>query len=117
MPVKLTNISRKITNRITYLKFLQVDRVGDKKLPLRLKLYFEDEAGQRISNENIIIADSSSSQAAKRAHREKFTLKELPYDKNKPYYLIMEDEEEPVEKIYKKIPFVIDLLISDDFIF
>jgi len=29
----------------------------------------------------------------------------------------MEDEEEPVEKIYKKIPFVIDLLISDDFIF
>ena len=115
--VKLTNISRKITNRITYLEFLQVDRVGDKKLPLRLKLYFEDEAGQRISNENIIIADSSSSQAAKRAHREKFTLKELPYDKNKPYYLIMEDEEEPVEKIYKKIPFVIDLLISDDFIF
>lgn len=115
--VKLTNISRKITNRITYLDFLQVDRVGDKKLPLRLKLYFEDEAGQRISNENIIIADSGSTQAARRAFKEKFTLKEMPYDKGKRYYLIMEDEEETVKKIYEKIPFVIDLLISDDFIF
>lgn len=115
--VQLTNISRKITNRITYLEFLQTDKVGDKKLPLKLKLYFTDEKGERISNENIIIADSRSEYLQERNFREKFTLKEMAYDRGKKYFLIMEDEEEPVEKIYEKIPIVIDLLFNDDFTF
>ncbi|AZR71958.1 TIGR02687 family protein [Anoxybacter fermentans] len=113
--VKLTNISRKITNRITYLEFFQTEKVEDKKVPLRLKLYFVDEDGNKISNENIIIADSRSSCPEERTFREKFTLKDMPYDKTKKYYLILEDEDEPVEKIYEKIPFTIDLIISDDF--
>lgn len=113
--VKLTNISRKITNRITYLEFFQTELVEDKKIPLKLKLYFEDEEGNRISNENIIIADSRSKKPQDRSYREKFTLRDMAYDKNQKYYLILEDEEETVEKIYEKIPFNIDLLISDDF--
>jgi Uncharacterized proteins of the AP superfamily len=32
--VKLTNISRKITNRITYLEFFQTEMVDEKKVPL-----------------------------------------------------------------------------------
>ncbi len=113
--VKLTNISRKITNKITYLEFFQVELAEDKKAPLRLKLYFIDETGNRISNENIIIADSRSKKPQDRTYREKFTLRDLAYDKTKKYYLILEDEEETVEKIYESIPFNIDLLISDDF--
>ncbi len=113
--VKLTNISRKITNRITYLEFFQRDLAQDKKIPLRLKLYFVDEDGNRISNENIIIADSKAEKPAARTYREKFTLKDIAYDKTRNYYLILEDEEETVEKIYDKIPFTIDLLFSDDF--
>ncbi|MCR6544418.1 BREX-1 system phosphatase PglZ type A [Dehalobacterium formicoaceticum] len=113
--VKLTNISRKITNRITFLEFFQTDIVENKKLPLRLKLYFVDEEGKRISNENVIIADSKSKNPQERTYREKFTLLDMAYDKNQKYYLILEDEEEPVEKIYERIPFTIDLLISDDF--
>jgi uncharacterized protein (TIGR02687 family) len=112
--VKLTNISRKITNRITYLEFFQTETAGDKKVPIRLKLYFVDENGERISNENIIIADSRSNNPKDRTYREKFTLKDISYDKTKKYYLVMEDEEEPVEKIYERIPFSIDLVISDD---
>ncbi|MDD2554955.1 MAG: BREX-1 system phosphatase PglZ type A [Syntrophaceticus sp.] len=112
--VKLTNISRKITNRITYLEFFQTELVEDKKLPLRLKLYFVDEEDNRISNENIIIADSRSKNPQDRTYREKFTLKDVAYDKTKKYYLILEDEEETVEKIYEKVPFIIDLLFSDD---
>lgn len=113
--VKLTNISRKITNRITYLEFFQTETVGDKKVPIRLKLYFVDENGERISNENIIIAESRSDNPKDRTYREKFTLKDISYDKTKKYYLVMEDEEEPVEKIYERIPFSIDLIISNDF--
>lgn len=112
--VKLTNISRKITNRITYLEFFQAEKVEDKRIPLRLKLYFTDEEGNRISNENIIIADSRSSNPEERTFREKFTLKDMPYDKEKKYYLILEDEDETVEKIYEKIPFNIDLAIVND---
>jgi len=39
----------------------------------------------------------------------------MAYDKNKEYYLILEDEDETVEKIYERIPFKIDLLFTDDF--
>jgi uncharacterized protein (TIGR02687 family) len=113
--VKLTNISRKITNRITYLEFFQTELVDEKKIPLKLKLYFVDEEGNRISNENIIIADSRSKNPENRTYREKFTLRDMAYDKNKEYYLILEDEDEAVEKIYERIPFTIDLLFSDDF--
>ncbi|MCK4258503.1 MAG: BREX-1 system phosphatase PglZ type A [Halanaerobiales bacterium] len=113
--VKLTNITRKLTNRITYLEFFQTQKVEDKVIPLRLKLYFEDEHGDRISNENIIIADSTSERPEQRTYREKFTLKDLKYDKGKKYYLVLEDEDESVEKIYQKIGFNIDLVFADDF--
>ena len=107
--VKLINIFRKITNRITYLGFFQAEKAEDKYVPVRLKVYFEDEDGHRISNENIIIADSRSARPEERTFREKFTLRDMPYDKGKKYCLVLEDEEETVEKIYQRIPFIIDL--------
>lgn len=113
--VKLTNISRKITSAITYLEFFQTEKVEDKKIPLRLKIYFVDEEGNRISNENIIIADSKRAEPEQRSYKEKFTLRNIVYDKTKKYYLVMEDEEETVENIYEKIPFNIDIAISNDF--
>lgn len=113
--VKLTSITRKITNTISYLEFFQTEKIEDKRVPLRLKIYFADEDGNRVSNENIIIADSKSENYEDRSFREKFVLKNRKYDKNKKYYLVLEDEEETVEKIYEKVPFIIDIAISDDF--
>jgi len=113
--VKLTSMSRKITNTITYLDFFQMEKVADKQIPLRLKVYFADEDGSRISNENIIIADSQSGKPEERTFREKFTLRSMAYDKRKTYYLILEDEEESFENIYEKIPFTIDIGIMNDF--
>jgi len=113
--VKLTNISRKITNRITFLEFFQTEKVEEKKIPIRLKLYIIDEEGKRISNEDIIIADSRSPKPEDRTFREKFTLKDQLYDKAKKYYLVVEDEDETVEKIYDKVAFMIDLAIANDF--
>jgi hypothetical protein len=97
------------------LEFFQTEVVDEKKVPLKLKLYFVDKEGNRISNENIIIADSRSKNPENRTYREKFTLRDMAYDKNKEYYLILEDEDETVEKIYERIPFKIDLLFTDDF--
>lgn len=113
--VKLTNISRKITSVITYLEFFQTEKVEDKKVPLRLKIYFSDEEGNTISNENIIIVDSKSTKPEERSYKEKFTLRNIVYDKTKKYYLVMVDEEEAVENIYEKIPFSIDIAIANEF--
>ena len=113
--VKLTNISRKITNSIFYLEFFQTEKIAEKVLPRRLSLYFLDQEGNKISNENIIIADSSSDRAEERSYKEKFTLKTSEYKKDIDYYLVLEDEEESVEKIYEKVPFKISLAITNDF--
>lgn len=110
--VKLTSLSRKITNSITYLEFFQTEKIEDKVVPCRLKVYFTDEDGNRISNENIIIADRKSDDLNERKFKEKFVLKNMKYDRLKKYYLVLEDEEE-AEKIYDRIPFMIDLVISN----
>lgn len=115
--VKLTNISRKITNSIFHLEFFQTAKIADKILSRRLILYFVDQEGNKISNENIIIADSSSDRPEERTYREKFILKSMEYKRDEDYYLLMKDEEESVEKIYEKIPYKISLAITNDFDF
>ncbi|WP_162302535.1 BREX-1 system phosphatase PglZ type A [Acetivibrio mesophilus] len=112
--VSLTSLTRKITSMITYLEFFQNEVVEEKWVPVRLKAYFSDEEGNRISNENIIIADSRSKEFADRTFKEKFTLKSGKYDKTKPYYLILADEEEKINEEVQKIKFNIDLIFNND---
>ena len=113
--LKLTNISRKITNSIFKLEFFQTDAISEKIVPRKILAYFVDEEGNKISNENKIIADSKEEDPKKRNYKEKFTLKNKKYDENEDYYLILEDQDESVEKIYEKIPFKISLAITNDF--
>lgn len=113
--LSLTNISRKITNVITYLSFFQNERLEEKVLPFRAKIYFVDEEGNRISNENIIIADSKSIEPSERMYKEKFTLKDMFYDKSKTYYLIIRDENDNVNEVYERIPFIIDIVFNRGF--
>jgi len=96
------------------LEFFQNEVVEDKWIPVHLKAYFADEEGNRISNENIIIADSRSKEFADRTFKEKFTLKSGKYDKTKPYYLVLADEEEKIDSNVQKIKFNIDLLFNND---
>lgn len=111
--VKLTTPARKITNTVTYLEFFQMEKVAEKKLPRRLRLYFTDETGNRISNENIIIADRTSSQATERTSREKFVFQAKAYDKRAVYYLIVEDEEAEKNPVYETYGFTIDIAFGD----
>lgn len=112
--ISLTSITRKITNIITYLEFFQDEKIQNKVISQRIKCYFEDELGNRISNENIIIGDSRSENPVERTYREKFVLKSMPYDKTKQYFLVMQDEED-ANGCYERIPFNIDIAIVDDF--
>ncbi|RDW17509.1 BREX-1 system phosphatase PglZ type A [Oceanobacillus arenosus] len=111
--LKLTTPTRKITNTITYLEFFQTEKVEDKRLPRRFTLYFVDEDGVHVSNENIIIADNRSSQAGERTTREKFVFKSMMYDKRKTYYLVMKDNEDGA--VYERYAFTIDIVYLDGF--
>jgi len=115
--VKLTNTSRKITNSLFNLDFFQTEKLVDKKVARTLKLYFTDEAGQKISNEQTILADRVSEKASERTFKVSFNLKNSSYNKSDKYYLILEDPEESIRKIYAKIPFTISLGIVNEFDF
>ncbi|MDU2489938.1 MAG: BREX-1 system phosphatase PglZ type A [Clostridium celatum] len=112
--VKLTSISRKITNPIVYLEFFQEEKVQERVLPVRIKCYLEDEEGNRISDERTIIADSKSDAPTERTQREKFILKSIKYDKNKQYFLVIQDEED-TNGLYERIPYIIDIVFVDEF--
>ena len=112
--VKLTSISRKITNPIVHLEFFQEEKVQEKVLPVRIKCYFEDEEGNRISDERTIIADSKSDAPTERTQKEKFILKSIKYDKNKQYFLVIQDEEDS-NGLYERIPYIIDIVFADEF--
>jgi hypothetical protein len=105
----LTSISRRVTNVIIRLSFFQKEQVADKFLPLRVQAYFEDENGERVSNGNIITADSVSPNPEERTYQEKFILRNIPYDKAKTYYLVVKDDG-TADRELERIPFTIDLV-------
>ena len=113
--LKLVSIDRRLTNLNSYLTFVQTESVSETVLPLEAKIYFEDENGERISNEVIIHASSKASSPREREFREKFTLRHREYSNRKKYYLVIKNMENDVE--LERCEFTIDIPFSDDFVF
>jgi uncharacterized protein (TIGR02687 family) len=111
--VTLVSLSRKVTNLITYLDFMQNENVSDTLLPVVLKIYFINDAGEKISNENIVYADKKNDPPEKRMFKEKFTFRNRKYSKSERYYLVMIDDKTDVE--LGRYEFTIDIVFSDDF--
>ena len=72
------------------------------------------ENNEQISNEIIIVANIESKNMQDRIFKKTLSLKNFKQDKNKTYYLILEDVNE-VGEPYAKIPFTINLLFEADF--
>ena len=113
--ITYSGLSTKITNAITYLEFLQDNNIDENNKPCRYLLHFEDEDGVRISDECTIIANYENTEVKDRFFREKFVFKNKAYDKNKPYYLVIIDEETGIE--HTRIKFYIDIAIVNNFDF
>ncbi len=111
--VLLVSLSRKVTNLITYLDFIQSENVSDTLLPIVMKIYFINDAGEKISNENLIYADKKNAPPEKRMFKEKFTFRNRKYSKSEKYYLVMMDDKTEVE--HGRYEFTIDLAFSDDY--
>lgn len=113
--ITYSGLTAKITNAITYLEFLQDSNVDENNKPCRYLLHFEDENGNRVSDECTIIANYKDTEVKDRFFREKFVFKNIKYDKTKPYYLVITDEETGIE--LPRVTFYIDIAIVNNFDF
>lgn len=106
--IMLVSLVQKITNPITNLDFIQSDQVSDVVKKAKYKLYFISDDNEKISNENIYIADKRDEDIQKRLFRMRFTLKNKKYDKDRKYYLVAYDESNDVELFRHEV--IIDLV-------
>ncbi|MCD8018075.1 MAG: BREX-1 system phosphatase PglZ type A [Clostridiales bacterium] len=111
--ITLVSIVQKITNLIVSMDFIQSDAVTDTVKKASYRLYFVKEDDEKISNENILAADSREKDATKRMTRLRFTFKNQKYDRTRQYYLVACDESTGLEAW--RHPVIIDLAFGDDF--
>ena len=111
--ISLVSLVHKITNLITTLDFIQTEPVSDIVKETRYKIFFVSDDNERISNENIYIADKKDTDTQKRVFRMRFTFKNKKYDKARKYYLVAYDEKNDLEILRHEI--IMDLAFADDF--
>lgn len=110
--IMLVSLVQKITNLITTLDFIQSEPVSDVVKGTRYKLYFLSEDNERISNENIYLADIRDEDVGRRLFRMRFTFKNKKYDRGKKYYLVAYDEENNVEAFRHEV--IMDAAFEND---
>lgn len=111
--ISLVSLVHKITNLTTNLDFIQSDAVTDVNKETVYKVFFISDDNEKISNDNIYVADKKDSDASKRIFRLKFNFKNKQYDKNRKYYLVAYDEKNSLEVIRHEVQ--MDLAFVDDF--
>ena len=111
--IMLVSLIQKITNLITTLDFIQSEPVSDVVKGTTYRLYFLSEDNEKISNENIYVADKREEDVQKRLFRMRFTFKNKNYDKSKKYYLAVYDENNNVEVFRHEV--IMDVAFANDF--
>ena len=113
--INLVSMVQKITNLITSMDFIQIEPISETAKETTFRMVFMTEDGERISNENIYVADSREPDSAKRIFRMRFNFKNQKYDKNKQYYLVVTDDKTGIEQF--RHPVIVDITFADDFEF
>lgn len=109
--LSLISESRKVSNLMFSLDFLQKQAIGDKIQPCNYTLHFTDDVGNPISDFQTVIADRTSANASERVFRVRFTLKQMAFNRNKIYRLVIANETDVPEEV----EFRIDIAFADDF--
>lgn len=110
--IALVSLTSKITNLITTLDFVQTEPVSDVVKETSYRVYFISENNEKISNENIVIADKKDKDTTKRMFRLRFNFKNKKYDKSQKYYLVAYDDKNDMEIIRHEI--IMDIAFADD---
>ena len=111
--IALVSLTSKITNLITTLDFVQTEPVSDVVKETTYRIYFVSENNERISNENICIADKKDKDTMKRMFRFRFSFKNKQYNKSQKYYLVAFDDKNDIEVLRHEI--IMDIAFADDF--
>ncbi|GMA47337.1 hypothetical protein GCM10025854_15870 [Tetragenococcus muriaticus] len=103
--VELTTNNYHIIGLSTSLEFYQKQAVDENYASVSYRLYFEDEQGERISNEVNYVANSKDTNANRRFSKFDFEFVNRKYTVEETYYLIMENQDAGFSK---RIKFIID---------
>ena len=109
--LSLISESRKVSNLMFSLDFLQKLPIGDKVQPCNYTLQFTDDEGVPVSDVQMVIADKVSANASERVLRVRFTLKQMAYNRNKLYRLVIKHDTD----IPEEVEFRFDIAFADDF--
>ena len=112
--ISVVSILNKITNLITTLDFIQSEPVGESVNEGKYRIFFVDAEDNKVSSENVLIADKKEVDAQKRISRLKFRFKDMKYDPNAQYYLVIYDDENDFTPITKQ-EVRIDMAFANDF--
>lgn len=111
--ISLVSLTNKITNLITTLDFIQTEPISEVVKETKYRIFFISEDNEKVSNENIYVADKKDSDATKRVFRLKFSFKNKQYNKSRKYYLVAYDDKNDIEVLRHEI--VMDIAFADDF--
>ena len=111
--ISLVSSLHKVTNLILNLDFIQKEAISNIVKPATYKIFFEDEQGSLISNENIHIANNKETDASKRLFKLRFSLKNQTYNRSDKYYLVAINEQTGLRVLRHEI--MVDIAFSGDF--
>lgn len=113
--IQLTSPRRKIVGLSASLEFYQTEAISDSVEKEKFSLFFEDNNGNRVSNENTYFADSISQSAADRFSIFTFDFINRSYSVNEKVNLIIKNADTQIES--DRIEFVIDNPFAGSFDF
>jgi uncharacterized protein (TIGR02687 family) len=111
--LSLISESRRVSNLTFSLDFLQKQPIGEKVQPCGYTLRFTDGAGVPVSDIQTVVADKTGANASERVFRVRFTLKQMPYNRDKLYRLVVKNGTD----IPEEAEFRFDIALADDFDF
>lgn len=111
--IQLTTPRRRVVGLSTSLEFYQTEAISDSITKGQYALYFEDQNGNRISNENMYFADSTSLQAADRFSNFTFNFVNRNYSIDEKVFLVIKNSDTQIEN--DRVEFVIDNPFAGDF--
>lgn len=111
--LELLDSNRKLSNFSFNIEFLQTQAVADKMIASTYSIYFADEDNILISDTKTVIADKTSKERSERKHKAKFNLKQMKFEKNKKYYLVITNNIDIPQKIEYQIDIAFNINFDD----
>ena len=111
--IAMVSLVSKITSLETNLEFIQTDAVNETTKETVYKIYFVDEKNNRISNENVYMADNRNPDDKARMFKLNFKFRNQVYDPNKPYFIVAFDDNLLMEMF--RVQVFMDILEDDLF--